>query len=319
MHPSKDPERQPLLRSQSSKHGTAAPSGQSNLIQTAFNSTNVLLGVGLLSLPLGIKYAGWVVGIGLLVFSAVVTAYTARILARCMDADKTLVTYADLAFTSYGSKACAATRVLFSFIMVTACVALVILFGDVMNLLIPALTIVQWKIVCGLVLIPLQFIPFSLLSIASAIGVTASLGLVLLTILAGVLKDQALGSLKHPASTSAFPDSWARVPLSIGLIMSPWGGHASFPSLYRDMQDSKQYSLALVLTFSTTFAIDLVMAVCGYLMYGSETMDEIVANILVTPGHSRPLLIAIVVLVAVMPVTKIPLRYVFFTKQDCYC
>lgn len=310
MHHSKDPERQPLLRSQSSRHGTTAPLGHSNLIQTVFNSTNVLLGVGLLSLPLGVRYAGWVLGIGMLVFSALVTAYTAKILARCMDADKTLVTYADLAFASYGSRACAATRVLFSFIMITACVALVILFGDVMNLLIPSLTIIEWKIICGVVLIPLQFVPFSLLSIASAIGVAASLGLVMLTILAGILKDRAPGSLRHPAATSVFPDTWAHVPLSIGLIFAPFGGIPSFPSLYRDMQDPKQYNRSLLLAFSSTFAIDLSMSVCGWLMYGSETMDEIIANILVTPGHSRLLLITIVVLVAIMPVTKIPLRYV---------
>lgn len=33
--------------------------GQSTLPQTVFNSVNVLIGVGLLSLPLGLKYSGW--------------------------------------------------------------------------------------------------------------------------------------------------------------------------------------------------------------------------------------------------------------------
>lgn len=33
--------------------------GQSTLPQTVFNSVNVLIGVGLLSLPLGIRYSGW--------------------------------------------------------------------------------------------------------------------------------------------------------------------------------------------------------------------------------------------------------------------
>ena len=303
-----DAERQPLLRSQSSVHGTTAPQGHSNLYQTVFNSTNVLLGVGLLSLPLGIKYAGWLLGILLLVCSALVTAYTARILARCLDSDKSLATYADLAYASYGSKACGATRVLFSFIMVAACVALVILFGDVMNLLLPCLSITQWKVICGLILVPLQFLPFSVLSIASIVGVAASLGLVLLTILAGLLKDSSPGSLRSPANTTLLPESWMKLPLAIGLLMSPWGGHASFPNLYRDMRDPRQYGWALVLTYCSTFTIDFAMAMCGYLMYGSETMDEIVANILVTEGHPRALLIAVVVLVAVMPVTKIPLR-----------
>ena len=35
--------------------------GQSTLPQTVFNSVNVLVGVGLLSLPLGLRYSGWCV------------------------------------------------------------------------------------------------------------------------------------------------------------------------------------------------------------------------------------------------------------------
>lgn len=301
-------ERQPLLRSHSSVHGTTAPLGQSNLFQTVFNSTNVLLGVGLLSLPLGVKHAGWLVGIALLVFAALTTAYTAKVLARCLDTDKTLATYSDIAYASYGPKACSATRVLFSFIMIAACVALVILFGDTMNLLVPSLTVTQWKIVCGVLLVPLHFVPFSLLSFASVIGVAASLGLVLMTILAGIIKHDSPGSLRRPASTSLFPESWTTLPLSFGLIMSPWGGHASFPNLYRDMKNPKAYNHVLLYTFSSTFVIDASMAICGFLMYGGDTMDEIVANILVTPGQPHALLVIIIGLVAVMPVTKVPLR-----------
>ena len=35
--------------------------GQSTMPQTVFNSVNVLIGIGLLSLPLGIRYSGWLV------------------------------------------------------------------------------------------------------------------------------------------------------------------------------------------------------------------------------------------------------------------
>lgn len=308
MTPRGDEERQPLLRSHSSRSQTNAPLGHSTLSQTVFNSTNVLLGVGLLSLPLGVKHSGWLIGLLLLLFSALVTAYTAKILARCLDSDKSLATYADIAYASCGPQACTATRVLFSFIVVAACVALVILFGDTMNLLIPSLTVLQWKTVCAIFLIPLHFVPFSLLSFASVLGVAASLGLVLMTILAGILKDEAPGSLRNPAATSLFPESWTTVPLSFGLIMSPWGGHASFPNLYRDMRHPVKYSRNLIFTFTSTFIIDLSMAICGYLMYGSNTADEIVANILETPGHSHGFLVIIVILVAIMPITKIPLR-----------
>ena len=37
--------------------------GQSTAPQTIFNSVNVLIGVGLLALPVGLMKAGWVYGI----------------------------------------------------------------------------------------------------------------------------------------------------------------------------------------------------------------------------------------------------------------
>ena len=62
----KDDEREPLLITKVRRDdGTEAEVivGQSTLPQTIFNSSNTLVGVGILSLPLGIKYAGWVLGI----------------------------------------------------------------------------------------------------------------------------------------------------------------------------------------------------------------------------------------------------------------
>lgn len=57
-----DKEREPLLvktvRSEEGKVEVVIV-GQSTLPQTVFNSVNVLIGIGLLSLPLGLRYSGW--------------------------------------------------------------------------------------------------------------------------------------------------------------------------------------------------------------------------------------------------------------------
>lgn len=65
--------------------------GQST-VPRQLNFVNVLICIGLLSLPLGINHAGWLLGLLILLFSAVATSYTAKILARCLDVDPTLVT-----------------------------------------------------------------------------------------------------------------------------------------------------------------------------------------------------------------------------------
>jgi vesicular inhibitory amino acid transporter len=165
--------REPLIVKEVEQDGkiVLAVAGQSTLPQTIFNSINVLIGVGLLSLPMGFKYAGWVCGMTFLLLSAVVTSYTARLLAKCMDVDASLITFADLAFISYGQNARIATSVLFTLELVAACVALVVLFADTLNLLIPGVGVDQWKILSGLLLIPLNFVPLRLLSFSSVVGI----------------------------------------------------------------------------------------------------------------------------------------------------
>lgn len=166
-------DREPLLVKTVEEDGVAynVVVGQSTLPQTVFNSINVLIGVGLLSLPLGLHYSGWLVGVIFFVFSVVVTQYTAKLLAKCLDADSSLITFADLAFVSFGSSARIIVSILFSLELVGANVALVVLFGDSLFDLIPSLGVVAWKIVAGLLLIPLAFLPLRLLSFTSILGI----------------------------------------------------------------------------------------------------------------------------------------------------
>ncbi|MCJ1286524.1 hypothetical protein MMC26_005870 [Xylographa opegraphella] len=120
--------------------------GQSTIYQTVLNSTNVLIGVGLLSLPLGINYAGWLIGLLFLSFAAIITAYTATLLGKCLDVDRGLITFADIAYVSFGSRAKVIIGILFSLELIAACVALFVLFADSLDALIPGWGLLEWKI-----------------------------------------------------------------------------------------------------------------------------------------------------------------------------
>ncbi|KAI1502308.1 transmembrane amino acid transporter protein-domain-containing protein [Biscogniauxia marginata] len=306
-----DGERPPILVKEVEQDGkiVLAVSGQSTLPQTIVNSTNVLIGVGLLSLPMGLKYAGWVCGIVTMVLGALVTSWTARILARCMDLDNTLITFSDIAFISFGRKARIATAVLFTLELLAACVALIVLFADSLALLFPgAMTLTEWKIVCTLVLIPLQFAPLSLLSFTSFVGIVCCLSIAIIVILDGLIKTQGPGSLIDPATTYLFPENWLTLPLSFGLLMSPWGGHSVFPNIYRDMRHPYKYNKAVKYTFSATLVIDAAVAITGLVMFGDGVRDEITANILETSGYPQVLNVLLVIFIAVIPLTKIPLN-----------
>ena len=211
--------------------------GQSTLPQTVFNSVNVLIGVGLLSLPLGLKYSGWLIGLAFFLFAAVVTRYTAGILAKCLDVNPVLIGFADVAYQAYGRNARIATGLLFTVELVAACVALVVLFADSLNDLIPGLSVVIWKVLCGIILAPLSFVPLRYLSFTSVLGILSCLGsrlrlyhfemflnadylVVTLIFVDGILKAEFPGSLRDPAPMAGLlPQRWSTVPLSFGLLM----------------------------------------------------------------------------------------------------
>lgn len=150
--------------------------GQSTLPQTVFNSVNVLIGVGILSLPLGLRYSGWLLGLIFLFLAALTTRYTAGLLAKCITLDDSLVTFADIAHISFGLKGRVATSILFTMELIAASVALLVLFGDSLYALIPIWGVVEWKILCGAVLIPLSFVPLRYLSFTSVLGIMSCLG-----------------------------------------------------------------------------------------------------------------------------------------------
>ena len=218
----KDEDKEPLLIKKFQRNdGTEAEViiGQSTLPQTIFNSSNVLIGVGMLSLPLGIRYAGWIIGLGCLIASAFVTKYTASLLAKCLDVDSSLANFADIAYIAFGEKGRIATSVVFTLELTAACISLVILFTDSLKSLIDGPSDMQWKILCGCILAPLNFLPMRWLSFTSFLGIFCGILLIVVTFIAGFLKANSPGSLLDVSTTYVLPEHWKALPLSFGLIM----------------------------------------------------------------------------------------------------
>ncbi|KAI9704691.1 MAG: hypothetical protein M1820_005439 [Bogoriella megaspora] len=306
-----DKEREPLLvRQVHNQEGKTVNVvvGQSTLPQTIFNSVNVLVGVGMLALPLAFMYSGWLIGMIFFLFATITTSYTAKLLAKCLDVDNSLITFADIGYVAFGSKARIAISLLFTLELIAACVALVVLFADSLDALIPGLSVLQWKIICGVILIPLSFLPLRLLSFTSILGILCCFGIVLIVFIDGFIKPHQPGSLREPATTYLFPARWGTLPLSFGLMMSPWGGHGVFPNIYRDMRHPQKYTKNVNITYVFSYLIDISLAVAGLLMFGDSVRDEVTSNILLTSGYPKALSVFIVLCIAVIPITKVPLN-----------
>jgi hypothetical protein len=61
------------------------PLGTSTTFQAAINTTNVMLGMTLLSLPYALSLAGWIPGLILLSGLCLSAAHSAKIIAKCLD------------------------------------------------------------------------------------------------------------------------------------------------------------------------------------------------------------------------------------------
>ncbi|PHH62413.1 hypothetical protein CDD81_7132 [Ophiocordyceps australis] len=295
--------------------------GRSTLPQSVFNSINSIIGVGLLSLPLAFKMSGWLLGLLLLTMLAAVTAHTAKLLGRCMQLDASVVTYSDLAYLSFGSRARLVVSLLFTLELLAACLALIILFSDSLHLLLPGLLGINvWKCLCALLVLVLNALPLRWLSYTSVLGILSTFSIVCIVIVDGLVKPHAPGSLRHPAATSMMPSSWLSLPLAYGLMASPWGAHSVFPSIYRDMRHASKWNKGVNITFSFSYTLDTCLAVIGLLMFGDGIKDTITSNILRTPGYPPGLNIFMSICIAVIPLTKIPLNArPIITTVDVLC
>ncbi|CAI2170480.1 2714_t:CDS:2 [Funneliformis geosporum] len=276
----------------------------SNFRQSIFNSCNILIGIGILALPLGFRYAGWIIGLSLFMFCLGVTNYTAKVLAKCLDYDEGLYTYADMGATAFGQRARLAISILFSLELIASATALVILVGDSLHAIFPDTSIILLKVIAWMIMTPLTFIAIRCLSYFSLLGIFSAFSLVTVIVIDGFTKHEKPGSLIDPMKTELWPVAWASLPMSFGLIMAGFTGHAVFPTVYKDMRNPRQYPRMVNITYTTTTVVYLLLAVCGYLMFGNNTMQEITQNIMSTEGYWRPLNHFVIWLVAINPIAK---------------
>lgn len=286
--------------------------GQSTAPQTIFNSINVLIGVGLLALPVGILKAGWALGVPLLAMCGTLTYWLATLLSRAMDTDQTIMTYADLGYASYGSTAKLLISVIFSVDLIGAGVALIVLLSDSLYALVgnddTGWTTTRFKLVSFVVLTPFTFMPLSVLSVFSLFGIMATISVTLLVLACGFLKPTAPGSLVSIMPVNMWPQSVPDFLLAIGILMAPFGGHAIFPNLKTDMRHPYRFTETLKKTYSITLVTDVSMAIIGFLMFGARCSNEITNNLLTTSGYPAWCYPVISGLICLIPLAKTPLN-----------
>ncbi|KAI9488883.1 transmembrane amino acid transporter protein-domain-containing protein [Zychaea mexicana] len=277
---------------------------RSSFLQSVFNSTNILLGIGILAMPLGFRLAGWVIGIVVFVFCFGVTNYTAKILAECLDQKQGSQTYGDIGAAAFGTKGRVMVSAFFVVELIAVSVALVVFMSDEINALFPGLNPIFLNVASFCVLTPMLFVPVRHLSYASLLGIVIALSILFILLFDGFSKPDAPGSLIEPAETELFPSDWTAVPLSFGLIMAGFAGHSVFPTIYRDMEDPKDYKAVVDWTYVCTAIVYFFIAAAGYMMFGLDTLEEITQNLISIPEYNRVVNLFVLWLMALNPVAK---------------
>ncbi|KAG8856309.1 hypothetical protein FRB96_006460 [Tulasnella sp. 330] len=298
----------PARRRKSSVSKPRIQGGTSTFGQTLFNSIAILLGIGMLSCPLGFAYAGWFGGTVLMIFFGFLTCYTANILARIIVADPRLRTYADIGQAAFGPRANVATSILFCFELFAVSVILVVLFADSLHAVLPLYSADTYKIIGLFIIIPTSFLPLRTLSFASILGVLSTFTLIVVLLGDGLGKKTAPGSLWESADTDWFPPTpLVTVPISFGLFMAGFSGHAVVPSIVRDMQDPRQYKSMINWAFLIATIVYCLIGAAGYRMFGNGVSAEVSQDLLKVVGYNPFLNKLALWMLVLSPITKFPL------------
>ncbi|KAG6901856.1 hypothetical protein C0995_007242 [Termitomyces sp. Mi166 len=246
--------------------------GQSTFGQTLFNTIAILLGIGMLSEPLAFTYSG------------------AKILARIILSDPRLRSYADIGRKAFGQSSTPFISVLFCLELFSVSVVLVTLYADSLHTLIPSYSTTTYKLWGLLLLIPTIFLPLSLLSYTSILGILSSILIIFVVLIDGFCKSEAPGSLWRPAETNFGIQNSQNLGLAFGLFMAGFSGHAVIPSLARDMKDPSQFDRMINWAFFVATMLYTLIGYAGYRMFGNNVSEELNATIEILLGIDVPLL-----------------------------
>ncbi|KAJ3855730.1 transmembrane amino acid transporter protein-domain-containing protein [Lentinula lateritia] len=281
--------------------------GKSTFGQTLFNSIAILLGIGMLSEPLAFAYAGWIAGTILIILYGLISCYTAKLLAHIILADPRLRSYADVGRKAFGARSTVVISIMFCLELFAVSVILVTLYADSLHAIIPKYSSDTYKIWGLLLLIPMVFLPLSLLSYTSILGIISTIMMIIVILYDGLSKPDAPGSLRTPAETSFTISSWSNLGIAYGLFMAGFSGHAVIPSLARDMINPEEFDTMINWAFLVATTVYALIGYVGYLMFGSNVSDEISMDLLKTPGYNPVMNQAALWMLVISPLSKFAL------------
>ena len=262
------------------------PEGTSSTWKATMNLINFIEGVGLLALPYSIKKGGITAVISLFLLP-IITWYAGKVLAESLyDSDdkkgkirvrSTWKEIGDAIYPKYAGKIVAWTQDI-GFVLVA--VSYLILCGSLTSHALPTVPLSQtsWTCFAALLILPTMFLKsYSQIAWLSTISIVAIGLTTALTVWYGVKNIE-----NWDPSTLLFWD-FEGVFISLGIALSSYGVAKIIPSVEKSMKNKSDFGKALASALAVSVVIKVIIAVFGFLTFGSKTDEAIVNNFPVGP------------------------------------
>ncbi|AAF14030.1 hypothetical protein [Arabidopsis thaliana] len=249
--------------------------------QSVLNGINVLCGISLLTMPYAVKEGGWL-GLCILLSFAIITCYTGILLKRCLESSSDLRTYPDIGQAAFGFTGRLIISILLYMELYVCCVEYIIMMSDNLSRVFPNITLnivgvsldspQIFAISATLIVLPTVWLKdLSLLSYLSAGGVFVSILLALCLFWVGSVDGVGF----HTGGKSL---DLANLPVAIGIFGFGFSGHAVLPSIYSSMKEPSKFPLVLLISFGFCVFFYIVVAICGYSMFGEAIQSQFTLN-----------------------------------------
>ncbi|CAD6237998.1 unnamed protein product [Miscanthus lutarioriparius] len=257
--------------------------------RSCLNLSNVISGVGVLSVPYALAQGGWL-SLALFAVVGAVCYYTGELIARCMraggdgdpDAVRSYPDIGQLAFGRPGRKAIGA--VMYAELYLVA-VSFLILEGDNLDKLLPGTAVglpggyvlrgkQLFTLLAAVVILPTTWLrDLCVLAYVSAVGLVASVALTASLVWAGVAEHG------FHAAKDANVFSLAGLPTSLSLYFVCFAGHGVFPTVYTSMRNNNDFTKVLLASSVLCSLNYALTAVLGYMIYGDDVKSLVTLNL----------------------------------------
>ena len=264
----------------------ASPEGTSSTWKATMNLINFIEGVALLALPYSIKKGG-ITAVVLLFLLPINYWYAGKVLADSLynsDEKKgkirvrsTWKEIGDAIYPKYAGKIVAWNQHIG---FVFAAVGYLILCGSLTSHALPTVPLSQtsWTCFAALLILPTMFLKsYSQIAWLSTISIVAIGLTTALTVWYGV---ENIGN--WDPGTLLFWD-FEGVFISLGIALASYGVAKIIPSVEKSMKNKSDFGKALASAFAVSVVIKVIIAVFGFLTFGSNTDEAIVNNFPVGP------------------------------------